>query len=187
MSMNYGGLRKGEVFEYEGAVWVVVGNEHITPGNWRAMNQVSMKNVRTGAVIQRRFRPADKVDVVFVEKKEMQYLYPEGESFVFMDMQSYDQIPIHKDVLGDGAKWLIPNIEVIVEMYNSVIVNVNLPATLTLEVKETDPAIKGQTATNQYKPAILENGASVNVPPFIVKGEKIRVDTREGKYLERAK
>ncbi len=185
--MNYGELRRGYVIEYEGNVWLVTDNEHITPGNWRAMNQIKLKNVRTGAVIQRRFRPADKADVVFVEKKEMQYLYAEGENYIFMDMQSYDQIPIHKDILGDGAKWLIPNIEVIVEIYNSIIVNVNLPDTLTLEVKETDPAIKGQTATNQYKSATLENGAVVQVPPFIVKGEKIRVDTRDGKYLERAK
>ena len=106
--------------------------------------------------------------VVFVEKKQMQYLYPEGESFVFMDMVTYDQTPIHKDILGDRAQWLIPNIEAVVELYNSVIVNVNLPDTMTLQVTATDPVIKGQTATNQYKPATLENGAMVMVPPFIV-------------------
>ena len=184
---SYGELRRGEVFEYEGNVYVVVDNEHITPGNWRAMTQLKMKNVKTGSVLQRRFRPADKVEVVFVEKKQMQYLYPESESFVFMDMVTFDQIPIHKDVLGERAQWLIPNIEAVVEIYNGVIVNVNLPDTMTLVVTSTDPVLKGQTATNQYKPATLENGAVVPVPPFIVKGEKIRVDTREGKYLERAK
>ena len=186
MSMNYGDLRRGEVISFEGEVWVITDNEHITPGNWRAMNQIKMKNVKTGAIIQRRFRPADKCEVVFVEKKQMQYLYPESESFVFMDMTTYDQMPIHKDVIGERAQWLIPNLEVIVEEYNGVIVNVNLPDTMTLEVKETDPVIKGQTATNQYKPAIMENCAKVNVPPFITKGEKIRVDTSEGAYLSRA-
>lgn len=187
MTMNYGDLRRGEVIEFEGNVYVIVDNEHITPGNWRAMNQIKMKNVKTGAILQRRFRPADRVEVVFVEKKPMQYLYAEGESFVFMDNQSYDQLPIHKDVIGERSQWLVPNIECLIEMYNGVIVNVNLPDTMTLQVTETDPVVKGQTATNQYKPAVLENGAKVNVPPFIVKGEKIRVDTREGKYLERAK
>ncbi len=185
--MNYGDLRRGEVIEFEGNVYVIVDNEHITPGNWRAMNQIKMKNVKTGAILQRRFRPADRVEVVFVEKKAMQYLYPEGESFIFMDNQTYDQLPIHKDVIGERAQWLVPNIECLIEMYNGVIVNVNLPDTMTLTVTETDPVVKGQTATNQYKPAVLENGAKVTVPPFIVKGEKIRVDTREGKYLERAK
>lgn len=185
--MNYGDLRNGLVIEFEGKVYVVVGNEHITPGNWRAMNQIKMKDVKTGATLQRRFRPQDKAEVVFVEKKEMQYLYPEGDNFVFMDMQGYEQVPIHKDILGDGAKWLTPNIDVVVEVYNGQIVNVNLPDTMTLSVAETDPAIKGQTATNQYKSATLENGAIVQVPPFIVIGEKIRVDTRTAKYLERAK
>lgn len=185
--MNYGDLRKGYVFEYENEVYLVVENEHITPGNWRAMNQIKMKNVKTGAVLQRRFRPNDKVEVVFVEKKEMQYLFKENDNYIFMDMQTYDQVPIHKDIMGDSAQWLLPNISVITEIYNGTIVNVNLPDTLVMEVIETDPAIKGQTATNQYKQAVLDNGVKVQVPPFITKGEKIRVDTRDGKYMERAK
>jgi elongation factor P len=184
--MNYGDLRRGHVFEYEGNAYVVVENEHITPGNWRAMNQVKMKNVKTGAVLQRRFRPQDKADVVFVEKKDMQYLFQEGENYIFMEMQTYEQMPIHKDVMGENAQWLLPNITVLVEMFNGIIVNVNLPDTLEVTVKETDPAVKGQTATNQYKPAICDNGIRVMVPPFIIIGEKIRVSTSEAKYLERA-
>ena len=185
--MNYVELRRGHVFEHEGELYLVVGTEHITPGNWRGICQIKMKSVKTGAVLQRRFRPQDKVELVWVDKKEMQYLYQDGENYVFMDMQSYEQVPLHKDVLGEDAQWLIPNIPVTIESYDNQIIGVTLPDTIELEVKETDPVVKGQTATNQYKPAILENGVRVMVPPFIAQGEKIRVDTRDGKYLERAK
>jgi elongation factor P len=185
--MNYGDLRKGHVFSYEGDIWLVIGNEHITPGNWRAMNQVKMKNVKTGAVLQRRFRPGDKAEVVWVDKKEMQYIYRDGDSHVFMDMESYEQVPISTEVLGDDAQWLVSNMMVFLELHDGKIIAVTLPDSVEMTVKETDPVVKGQTATNQYKPAILETGVRVMVPPFIAIGEKVRVDTRDGKYLERAK
>ena len=185
--MNYRELRKGHVFEHEGDVYLVVENEHITPGNWRGMCQIKIKSVRTGSVIQRRFRPNEKVEPVWVDKREMQYLYREGENHIFMDMQSFEQIPLNADVLGYGVPWLVPNITVMVESYDGQIIGATLPDTLELTVTETDPAVKGQTATNQYKPAVLENGVRVMVPPFISQGEKIRVDTRNSKYLERAK
>ena len=185
--MNCIDLRRGQVFDYEGEAYFVVENEHVTPGKGRAMCQVKMKSIRTGAVVQRRFRPQDKVELIFVEKKEMEYLYQDGTSYVFMDTETFDQTSLHADFLGDDARWLLPNTRVQVELYDGRIINVNLPDTMTFEVRETDPVVKGQTATNQYKPAILENGEKVMVPPFISVGEKIRVDIRDGKYLERAK
>jgi elongation factor P len=185
--MNYGDLRKGHVFEHEGEAYLVVENEHITPGNWRAMNQIKMKSIKTGNVLQRRFRPNDKVELTWVDKKEMQYLFREADNYIFMDMASFEQIPMDKELLGEGAQWLIPNITVTAQLLNGIIFNLELPDTIELVIKETDPVIKGQTATNQYKPAILETGVRVMVPPFIAAGEKIRVDTRDGKYLERAK
>ncbi len=185
--MDYIDLRRGRVFKHEGEVYVVVENTHVTPGKGRGMTQIKMKNVKTGAVVQRRFRPNDAVELVWVDKKEMEYLYQDGESYVFMDMKSYDQTPLGKELLGDDTQWLIPNITVTLELYDGKIIGANLPDTVEMEVKETDPVVKGQTATNQYKPAILETGVKVMVPPFISTGEKIRVDTRDGKYLERAK
>jgi elongation factor P len=185
--MNYNDLRRGNVFEYEGSPYLVVGVEHITPGNWRGICQIKMKDVRTGAVVQRRFRPQDKVELVYVDKKEMQYLYKDGENYIFMDMASFEQIPLHQDVLGDLAQWLIPETMVSLEMYDGKPIGVELPKVMVLTVTETDPVIKGQTATNQYKSAVLENGVHITVPPFISVGEKLRVDTVEGKYMERAK
>ena len=183
--MNYGDLRKGHAFEYEGEVYLVVENEHIAPGNWRAMCQIKMKSVKTGSVLQRRFRPNDKVEPVWVDKKEMEYLYQQGENYVFMDMESYDQVTVSKELMGEGAQWLLPNTKVSVELHDGTIITVALPDTMDLIVKQTEPGVKGQTATNQYKPAVLETGVRVMVPPFIVPGEKIRVDTRTGAYLTR--
>ncbi|HUW57216.1 MAG TPA: elongation factor P, partial [Planctomycetota bacterium] len=162
--MNYRELRKGHVFEHEGEAYVVTENEHITPGNWRGMCQVKMKSVKTGAVIQRRFRPNEKVELIWVDKKEMQYLYQDGGNYVFMDMKTFEQTPLNAEMLGNNAQWLVPNITVNVESYDGRIINVNLPDTIEMEVTETDPVIKGQTATNQYKPAILETGVKVMVP-----------------------
>ena len=187
MSTNAIDLRRGQVFEHKGDLNVVVGVEHITPGNWRGICQIKLKNLRTGAVVQERFRPQDKVELVFVEKKEMEYLYKDNSNYFFMDLETYEQTPLDEETIGDDAKWLVPNTQVQVELYDGKIIAVNLPDTMEFDVKETDPAVKGQTATNQYKPAILENGEKVMVPPFISQGERIRVDIRNAKYLERAK
>ena len=185
--MDYIDLRKGHVFKHEGEVHVIVENMHVTPGKGRGMTQIKMKNVKTGTTIQRRFRPNDAVELVWVDKKKMQYLYRDGENHIFMDVESYEQTPLGKEMLGDDTQWLIPNITVTLEIYDGKIIAVNLPDVVEMEVSETDPVVKGQTATNQYKPAILETGVKVMVPPFISMGEKIRIDTRNGKYLERAK
>ncbi|KPL01452.1 MAG: hypothetical protein AMK75_04855, partial [Planctomycetes bacterium SM23_65] len=147
--MDYIDLRKGHVFKHEGDVHVVVENTHVTPGKGRGMTQIKMKSVKTGAVVQRRFRPNDSVELVWVDKKQMQYLYQHGENYVFMDMESYEQTPLGKELLGDDTRWLIPNITVTLELYDGKIIGVNLPDTVEMEVTETDPVVKGQTATNQ--------------------------------------
>ena len=185
--MDYIDLRKGQAFKYEGEAYIVVENTHVTPGKGRGMTQIKMKSVKTGGVMPRRFRPNDKVEMIYVEKIEMEYLYQDAQGYVFMDMATYEQMPFDKELLGGKEGWLVPNTPVIAEMYDGRIINVVLPKVVELEVTETDPVVKGQTATNQYKPAVLETGEKVMVPPFISAGEKIRVDTDEGKYLERAK
>jgi elongation factor P len=186
--MNYGDLRRGTVIRFEGDLYTIVEVEHITPGNWRAMCQIKMKNLKTGNVQQRRFRPQDKAEDVFVEKREMEYLYKDASGYIFMDLESYEQAPIPADVVGEETgQWLTPNMHVMIASYDGQIIGINLPDTVEMMVKETDPVVKGQTATNQYKPAVLENGVRAMVPPFIEKGERIRIDTRDGKYLERAK
>lgn len=164
-----------------------VENTHVTPGKGRGMTQLKIKNVRTGAVVQRRFRPNDTVDMVWVDKKEMEYLYYDGQNYIFMDITTYDQEPIDKGLIEGAEQWLVPNIRVALEIFDGRVITVSLPDVVEYMVKETDPVVKGQTATNQYKPAIIETGARVMVPPFINIGEKIRVDTRDGKYVERAK
>jgi len=185
--MDYIDLRKGHVFKHEGEVFVCVENTHVTPGKGRGMTQIKMKNVKSGAVIQRRFRPNDTVETVWVDKKEREYLYHDGDNYIFMDTETYEQEPLPKELLAGREHWLIPNIRVKLEIYDGQVIGLELPDVVEYEVTETDPVVKGQTATNQYKPASLETGAKVMVPPFISIGEKIRVDTRDGKYLERAK
>jgi len=185
--MDYIDLRKGHVFKHEGEVYVCVENTHVTPGKGRGMTQIKMKNARTGAVVQRRFRPNDTVETVWVDKLEKEYLYHDGQHYIFMDTETYEQEPLAKELLAGMEQWLIPNIRVALESYDGTVIGVKLPDVIEYEVTETDPVVKGQTATNQYKPAIIETGAKVMVPPFISQGEKIRVDTRDGKYLERAK
>ena len=185
--MDYIDLRKGHVFKHEGEVYVCVENTHVTPGKGRGMTQIKMKNVRSGGVVQRRFRPNDTVETVWVDKKEKEYLYHDGTHYIFMDTETYEQEPLSKELLEGMEQWLIPNIRVQIECYDGKVIGVKLPDVVDYEVTETDPVVKGQTATNQYKPAIIETGAKVMVPPFISQGEKIRVDTRSGEYLERAK
>jgi len=186
-TVSYIDIKRGSVFQDEGEPCVAVDVEHITPGNWRGMMQIKLRNLRTGRISQKRFRPQDKVELVFVEKKELEYLYRDATGLVFMDTGNYEQSIIQPELLGDMLQYLKPNTVCSVEFYDGEMIGVELPDVVELEVTETDPVVKGQTATNQYKPAVLETGVRVTVPPFISQGEVIRVDTRTGKYLERAK
>jgi len=174
------------VIKHSNELFSIYKAEHRTPGNLRAFVQAKMRNLRTGAIIDHRFRSTDDVERAIIDETEMQYLYSDGDSYHFMNTQTFDQVHIHKDVIAVRAQFLVPDVMLKVEFYDGRPIDIELPATVDLKVVETEPGIKGGSATNVGKPAKLETGLVVQVPPFIVEGETIRVDTTEGKYLERA-
>lgn len=180
-------MRSGNVIKHEGELYSVFSVTHRTPGNLRAFVQAKLRNLRTGSMMEHRFRSEDRIELAVLDEIEMEYMYADGDSFHFMNTETYDQISLAKDVLGDSSFYLIPNILIKVEFYEGKPVGVELPATVDLTVVETEPGIKSATASSVNKPAKMETGLVVQVPPFISAGEKIKVDTTEGKYLERAK
>ena len=186
-SAKYIDVRKGQVIIDEGQLCAVVDREHITPGNWRAILNLKLKNLNTGSIAVKRVKPEDKVEVAYLERRKMQYLYQEGDGYVFMDNETFDQITLSKEWVGDQMLYMKENEEAQIIFYEGKPISLELPAMVELVVKETEPAVKGATAAAQYKPAILETGLKVTVPPFISIGEKIQVDTRSGEYLSRAK
>ncbi|PYU89779.1 MAG: elongation factor P [Acidobacteria bacterium] len=183
--MQANDLRPGMVIEHNGELFSIHRAEHRTPGNLRAFVQARMRNLRTGAIADHRFRSTDEVERAMIDETEMQYLYADGDSYVFMNTENYEQLHLHKDVVGDRAQYLVPEVMLKVEFYEGRPIDVQLPPTVDLRVVETEPGIKGGSATNVMKPAKLETGLVVGVPPFIGAGETIRVDTSEGTYLER--
>ena len=182
-----GDFRNGVTFELEGNVFKIIEFQHVKPGKGSAFVRTKLRNVITGATVDRTFNPTDKMELARIERREMQYLYNDGESDIFMDMESYDQLPILPDVLGDSLKFVKENDVVQVLSYKGKIFGVEPPTFVELEVVKADPGVKVDTATNVTKNATLETGAEVKVPLFINEGEKIRVDTRTGEYLERVK
>jgi elongation factor P len=174
------------VIKHNNELFSIYKAEHRTPGNLRAFVQAKMRNLRTGALIDHRFRSTDDVERAIIDETEMQYLYSDGDSYHFMNTQTFDQVHIHKEVIADRAQFLVPDVMLKVEYYEGHPIDIQLPPTVDLKVVETEPGIKGGSATNVGKPAKLETGLVVQVPPFIGEGETIRVDTIEGKYLERA-
>jgi elongation factor P len=187
-SIEYIQVRKGMVLVGEdGQLYSVVDTHLNTPGNWRAILQIKLKSLKTGAVTEKRFRPEDKVETAFLDKREMQYLYQDGEDYVLMDTETFDQIPLNKEWIGDLSGYLKENDKAQVVFYEDKPISIELPATVELAVTETAPALKGATAAAQYKPATLETGITIDVPPFVNIGDVIQVDTRDGKYLGRAK
>jgi elongation factor P len=180
-------LRPGNVIKHDGDLFSVFSVTHRTPGNLRAFVQAKLRNLRTGAMMEHRFRSEDRVDQAILDETEMQFLYRDGDDFHFMNTESYEQISLHKDVLGDSASFLLPEGMIKVEFYEGKPVGIELPATVDLKVIETEPGLKSATASNVTKPAKVETGLIVQVPPFINEGDKVRVDTAEGKYMERAK
>lgn len=187
-SIEYIEVRKGMVIVGEdGQLYQCLDRDLNTPGNWRAILQLKLKNLKTGSITQNRVRPQDKVETAYLDKRDMQYLYAEGEDFVFMDMETYDQFPLPGELINDSMKYLKENDPVKVVMYESKPLDVELPPTVELKVIETEPALKGATAAAQYKPATCETGLKITVPPFIGAGDVIQVDTRTGDYLGRAK
>ena len=160
--------------------------EHRTPGNLRAFIQAKLRNLRTGAMFEHRFRSADAIDRINVDEVSMEYLYNDGDDYYFMNIENYEQTHLNKDTLGDAVDYLIPNLQIKVEFFDGKAVGIELPQTVELTVVETEPGLKSATASSVTKPAKTETGLVVQVPPFINEGEKIRVDTAEGAYLSRA-
>ena len=185
--ISAGEFRNGVTFEMDGQVLQVVEFQHVKPGKGAAFVRVKMKNVITGAVTERSFNPTDKYEQAHVERKEMQYLYADGDLHYFMDTETYEQMPINESTLGDDFRFVTENMNVKVLSYQGSVFAVEPPLFVELEVTETDPGFKGNTATNTLKPAVVETGATVQVPLFIEQGEKIKIDTRTGEYLERSK
>ena len=180
-------FRNGVTFDMDGKVMQIVEFQHVKPGKGAAFVRVKMKNVVTGAVTETSFNPTAKFEEAFVERREMQYLYNEGDLYYFMDNETYEQIPISKDTLGDDFRFVKENENVKVLSYKGSVFAVEPPLFVELEITETEPGVKGNTATNVLKPATVETGAVVKVPIFIEQGERIQIDTRTGEYLGRSK
>ena len=178
-------LRSGITFEIDGELFVVISYQHIKPGKGSPFVRVKMKSLETQNIVERTFRPEDKFKKAFLERKPMQYLYKEGDNFVFMDLESYEQLYLSTDDVGDNANFLKDNLEIQVVFYKNKPVSVELPNFVELEVIETEPGVKGDTATSAMKPAVVETGYKLQVPLFVNQGDIIRVDTRTGEYLER--
>lgn len=179
-------MRPGMIIKHNNDLHLVFSVEHRTPGNLRAFIQAKLRNVRTGAMFEHRFRSGDAIEKITVDEIQMEYLYNDGDTYYFMNMENYEQTPLGKDVLGDSVDYLIPNLQISVEFYDGKAVGIELPQTVDLTVVETEPGLKSATASSVTKPAKTETGLVVQVPPFINEGEKIRVDTSEGAYLSRA-
>ena len=178
-------FRTGTSIELDGSVWRVVEFLHVKPGKGSAFVRTKLKNVQTGSVVEKTFRAGETVPQANLEKSAMQYTYKDGDQFVFMDMETFEEARINPEQIGDKAKFLREEMEVNVLTWNETILDVELPTSVVLEVTETDPGVKGDTATGGSKPAIVETGAQVMVPLFISIGERIKIDTRDGSYLGR--
>jgi len=180
-------LRRGHAVNIDGQVFMVVDTEHVAKGNKRSYMQVKIRNIKTGQLLEQRYRVSDDLEDAFLEKKEMEYLYSDASGHVLMDLQTYDQMTVNSEAMGEGIKYLKPNTPVQITVCDGQVVGLELPNTVELRVVDTPPVLKGSTATNQSKDAVLETGARVKVPPFIEPGGIIRVDTRSGEYIERVK
>ena len=180
-------IRTGMIIIHNKELCRVVNMTHVTPGQGRGMVQTKLKNIVTGNGFEQRFRSDEKIERATLEQREMEFLYQDGDEFIFMDTGTYEQINLTDEILGDGTNYLIPNIKVMVEMHEGNPLGVELPKTVELEVIETEPEMKGATASASAKPATLETGVVVQVPQFIKAGEKVKIDTVDGSYLERGK
>lgn len=179
-------IRKGMVFIGEdGGLYQCLDRDLNTPGNWRAILQLKIRDLKTGSITMNRVRPDDKVKLAYLDTRKMQYSYREGDSYIFMDSETFDQVPLRADFVGDKITYLKENDEVLVTMYEGKPLDFQLPGTVELAVTETEPGIKGATAAAQTKPATTETGLIVQVPSFINKGDVIKIDTEEGKYIGR--
>jgi elongation factor P len=187
-SIPYSQVRKGMVLVGDdGQLYQVLDRDLNTPGNWRAILQLKLKNLKSGSITMNRVRPEDKVEQAYLDKREMQYIYQDGDGYVFMDTETYDQITLPQDLVGELMLYMKEGNKGQVVFYDGKPLSLELPATVELKVTDTEPAVKGATAAAQYKPATLETGLKITVPPFVGIGEMVAVDTRTGEYLSRAK
>lgn len=186
MKINGNEIRPGNVLEHNGGLWAVVKTNAVKPGKGGAFNQVEMKNLIDGTKLNERFRASETVERIRLEQKDFQFLYEQGEALVFMDLESYEQLELQKDFVGDRRAFLQDGMMVTVELHEDRPIGIALPDHVTLTIAEADPVVKGQTAASSYKPATLENGVRILVPPFISAGERVVVDTNELTYLRRA-
>ena len=186
MKINGNEIKPGNVIEHNGGLWVAVKCNAVKPGKGGAFNQVELKNLIDGTKLNERFRASETVERVRLEQKDFQFLYEQDEALVFMDTETYEQLELQKEFVGDRAAFLQDGMMVTVEMHEERPIGIKLPDQVVLEIAEADPVVKGQTAASSYKPAVLENGVRILVPPFIASGEKILVDTNEIAYLRRA-
>jgi elongation factor P len=187
MSVSTNDLKNGMTLELDGTLFQVVEFQHVKPGKGGAFVRTKLRNVKTGAVADKTFNAGVKVGLAIVERKEMQYLYPEASDFVFMDLQTYEQLHVPGQVMGDVGKYLTEGSQASVATHRGVPISVDLPASTVLAVTQTDPAAKGDTRTNALKPATLETGVVIQVPLFVAEGDRVKVDTRSGDYIERVK
>jgi elongation factor P len=184
--MNANDLRPGMVINHNGELFSIHKAEHRTPGNLRAFVQARMRNLRTGSLIDHRFRSEDTVERAVIDEVDMQYLYSDADMFYFMNTGTYEQFRLSKEVVGDRAQYMMPDVILKIDFYEGRPIDIALPATVDLKVVETEPGIKGASATNVTKAAKMETGLIVQVPPFINEGEVIRIDTSNGSYLARS-
>ena len=183
--VSAGEFRNGITFEFEGSVYQIVEFQHVKPGKGAAFVRTKLKNVITGGVVEKTFRPTEKMPKAHIERKDYEYLYSDGDLYYFMDQESYEQMPLNAEQLGDSLKFVKENMVVKVLSYKGSVFGVEPPTFVELEVTETEPGFKGDTSTGATKPATLETGATINVPLFVDQGDFIRVDTRTGEYMER--
>lgn len=184
--INGNEIRPGNVLEHNGGLWAAVKVDHVKPGKGGAFAQVELRNLRNGSKLNERFRSADKVERVRLEQKDMQFLYETDGMLVFMDTETYDQVELPAEILGDRRPFLQDGMTILVEFHEAEALNATLPQKVTCKIAETEPVVKGQTAANSFKPAILDNGVKVMVPPFVGQDEDIIVNTETMEYAERA-
>jgi elongation factor P len=180
-------MKRGMCIKHDNDLYRVVEAQHKTPGNLRGLVQAKIRHLKSGAIIEHRFRSVDMVERAILDESDMEYLYQDGDMYYFMNTQTYEQVGLSAEVLGDAVSYLIANIKLKVEMYEGRPVGIELPITVDMTVVETEPGIKGATASNVGKPAKMETGLVVQVPPFINEGDRIKIDTASGAYIERTK
>jgi elongation factor P len=179
-------IRKGMIIIMDGILWRVMEMQLITPGRWKAMVQTKLRNIQSGSQTEHRFRSEERLEQARLDEIEMEYLYEQDGEYVFMNLENYEQLPLSAEAIGDSVKYLKPNTVIEIETYEGKPVGVNLPRTMEFKIVSTEPRLQGATKTALYKPAVIETGATVQVPEFIKEGDVIRVDTQDDKYLSRA-